>query len=285
MENTNDLKFHKHISSKHNLFDLRLKEVFKYKDLIVLFTKRDFKVSYKQTILGPAWLFLTPLISSLIYAFVFGGIAGIGTDGVPQILFYLAGNAIWTYFAACFTNNASTFTANSGIFGKVYFPRLVTPISNVISAIIRFGIQMLLVLVFLVFYCIKGAVSPNWVSWLFIPVILVNLGLLGMGIGIIFSSVTTKYRDLTILVTFGVQLWMYLTPVIYPISELGEGIMKYILLSNPVTAPIEAFRYAVLGQGHILVGSLIWSWVVSIVVTILGIVIFNKVEKTFMDTV
>ena len=225
------------------------------------------------------------MISSFIYAFVFGGIAGIGTDGVPQILFYLAGNAIWTYFAACFTNNASTFTANAGIFGKVYFPRLVTPISNVLSAIIRFGIQMLLVLGFLAFYLIKGDVHPNWLAWLLIPLILIHLGLLGMGIGILFSSVTTKYRDLTVLVTFGVQLWMYLTPVIYPISELGDGIMKYFLLSNPVTAPIELFRYAILGQGHIFIGSLIWSWAFTIIVTFFGILVFNKVEKTFMDTV
>lgn len=283
--NETTTKYHTHITSKHRGYDLNLKEVWQYRDLIWLFTQRNFVVKYKQTILGPAWIFLNPLISSVIYAFVFGGIAGIGTDGVPSILFYLAGNAIWTYFSSCVTQNAGTFTANAGVFGKVYFPRLTMPMSNVISSALQFGVQMLLVLGFLLYYVFTGVVSPNWLSWLLIPVVLVHLGLLGLGCGIIISSLTTKYRDLAIVVTFGVQLWMYITPVVYPISQLGDGFMKTVLLCNPVTAPVELFRYAVLGQGAILPGYLAISGAVTIVLLVLGIMIFNKVEKTFMDTV
>lgn len=278
-------QYHTHISSKHQLFDLRLKEVWQYRDLIVLFTKRTFTVSYKQTVLGPAWLFLNPLISSIIYAFVFGGIAGIGTGGVPSILFYMCSNAVWTFFASCVNKNASTFTANAGVFGKVYFPRLTIPISNVIASIVQFGIQMLMVLALLVYYVVTGAVHPNWAVWLVIPLELIHLGLLGLGCGIIISSLTTKYRDLSILVTFGVQLWMYITPIVYPLSQLGGGVMKTILMLNPVTAPVEVLRYALLGQGEIMPGYLALSAGLTIVVVLIGIIIFNKVEKTFMDTV
>ena len=278
-------QYHTHISSKHKLLDLNLREVWQYRDLIWLFTKRSFTVTYKQTVLGPAWIFLNPLISSMIYAFVFGGIAGIGTDGVPSILFYLTSNAIWVYFSSCVTKNASTFTSNAGVFGKVYFPRLTMPISNVLSSVIQFGVQMLLVLLFLVFFVITGQVHPNWFTWLLIPVVLLHLGILGLGCGIIISSLTTKYRDLAILVNFGVQLWMYITPIVYPLSQLGDGIVKTILMINPVTAPVELFRYAVLGQGTIQLGYLAVSGLLSITVLLVGIIIFNKVEKTFMDTV
>ncbi len=277
--------YHIHISSKHRMLDLNLREVWKYRDLITLFTKRTFTLTYKQTILGPVWLFLNPLISSVIYAFVFGGIAGIGTDGIPSLLFYMSGNAIWIFFSGCVTKNASTFTANANVFGKVYFPRLTIPISNVLSSVIQFGIQMLLVLVLLIYYVVAGAVHPHWGAWLLIPLVLIHLGLLGLGCGIIISSLTTKYRDLAILVTFGVQLWMYITPVVYPLSQLGDSWMKTILMINPVTAPVEMFRYALLGQGTIMPGYLAYSWVVTIAVVIVGIMIFNKVEKTFMDTV
>ena len=277
--------YHIHISSKHRMLDLNLREVWQYRDLITLFTKRTFILTYKQTILGPVWLFLNPLISSVIYAFVFGGIAGIGTDGIPSLLFYMSGNAIWIFFSGCVTKNASTFTANANVFGKVYFPRLTIPISNVLSSVIQFGIQMLMVLVLLIYYVVAGAVHPHWGAWLLIPLALIHLGLLGLGCGIIISSLTTKYRDLAILVTFGVQLWMYITPVVYPLSQLGDGWMKTILMINPVTAPVEMFRYALLGQGTIMPGYLAYSWVVTIVVVIIGIMIFNKVEKTFMDTV
>lgn len=277
--------YHTHISSKHRWFDLNLKEVWLYRDLIVLFTRRTFVLTYKQTVLGPAWIFLNPLISSIIYAFVFGGIAGIGTDGIPQILFYLCSNAIWIFFSSSVTKNAQTFTANAGVFGKVYFPRLAVPVSNVLASIIQFFVQMILVLVFLAYYVICGQVHPHWEAWLLIPVVLLHLGLLGLGCGIIISSLTTKYRDLAILVTFGVQLWMYATPIVYPLSQLGDGWMKTILLINPVTAPAEVFRYAVLGQGTIMPQYLALSWAITIVVVVVGVMIFNKVEKTFMDTV
>ena len=277
--------YHTHISSQHQMLKLNLKEVWQYRDLIWLFTKRNFTVAYKQTVLGPAWLFLNPLVSSIIYALVFGGIAGIGTDGIPSILFYMCSNAIWIYFSSCVTKNASTFTANAGVFGKVYFPRLTIPISNMISAMIQFGIQILMVMGVLVFYLIRGEVQPNWAAWLLIPLELIHLGLLGLGFGIIISSMTTKYRDLSILVGFGVQLWMYVTPIVYPMSQLGDGIVKTILMINPVTAPVEVIRYAILGKGTIMPGYLALSAVITALVLVLGIMIFNKVEKTFMDTV
>lgn len=277
--------YHTHIDSKHKLLNLNLKEVWQYRDLILLFTKRNFTVTYKQTILGPAWLFLNPLISSIIYAFVFGGIAGIGTDGIPSILFYMCSNAIWIFFSTCVTKNAGTFTSNAGVFGKVYFPRLTIPVSNVISAAIQFGIQMLLVAVLLIYYVAVGAVHPNWAAWLVIPFALLHLGLLGLGCGIVISSMTTKYRDLSILVGFGVQLWMYITPIVYPMSQLGDGFVKTVLMINPVTAPVELLRYAFLGQGTIMPGYLVLSICLTVAVVLGGIMIFNKVEKTFMDTV
>ena len=285
MITNNTESYHTHISSRHRWFDLNLKEVWRYRDLIVLFTRRSFVLTYKQTVLGPAWIFLNPLISSIIYAFVFGGIAGIQTDGVPKLLFYLCSNAIWLFFSSCVTKNAHTFTANAGVFGKVYFPRLTTPISNVLASIVQFGVQMILVLIFIVYYLAKGAVAPNWWAWLLIPVALVHLGVMGLGFGIIISSLTTKYRDLAILVNFGVQLWMYATPIVYPLSQLGDGLMKTILLINPVTAPVELIRYAVLGQGTIVPAYLALSWAITILVAVFGVMIFNHVEKTFMDTV
>ena len=277
--------YHIHISSKHRWFDLNLKEVWRYRELIALFTKRDFVVSYKQTILGPAWIFLTPLFSSLVQAFVFGGIAGIETDGIPTLLYYLTSNAVWAFFASCLTNNANTFTANAYVFGKVYFPRLTTPISNVLSSIIRFCIQMILVLAFMVYFLFQGTVDPNWLWWFMIPVELIHLGILGMGCGVIISSLTTKYRDLTVLVDFGVSAWMYLTPVVYPLSTLAEGWMRTALMCNPVAIPMELMRFAILGEGSIHWGFYGLSWLVTVVVALLGIIIFNKVERNFMDTV
>lgn len=284
-ENANKEQYYTHISSKHRWFDLNLKEVWQYRDLIVLFTKRSFTLTYKQTVLGPIWIFLNPFLTSIIYTFVFGGIAGMSTDGVPQILFYLCSNAIWVYFSSCVTKNATTFTGNAAVFGKVYFPRLTTPISNVLASVIQFGVQMLLVAAFLVYYVINGAVHPNWEAWPVILLVLLQLGLMGLGVGIIVSSLTTKYRDLSILVTFGVQLWMYATPIVYPLSQLGDGMMRTILQINPVTAPVELFRYAVLGQGSVEPLHLVISWVFTLLVAILGIMVFNHVEKTFMDTV
>ncbi len=280
-----DNNYHIHISSSHSWMNLNLKEVWQYRDLIYLFTKRNFVVSYKQTILGPAWIFLTPLFSSIVQAFVFGGIAGIETDGVPMMLFYLCSNAIWAFFASCLTNNANTFTANAYVFGKVYFPRLTTPISNVLSSMIRFFIQMILVMAFMSYFLLHNAVAPNWSAWLMIPVELAHLGILGMGFGIIISSMTTKYRDLTVLVEFGVQAWMYLTPIVYPISTVAEGWMRNLLMINPVTSAVEMMRYAILGKGTIAWGYYGLSWAITMIVALLGIMIFNKVERNFMDTV
>jgi len=280
-----DNNYHIHISSSHSWMNLNLKEVWQYRDLIYLFTKRNFVVSYKQTILGPAWIFLTPLFSSIVQAFVFGGIAGIETDGVPMMLFYLCSNAIWAFFSSCLINNASTFTANAYVFGKVYFPRLTTPISNVLSSMIRFGIQMILVLGFMVYFLVQGTIDPNWATWLMVPVELVHLGILGMGFGIIVSSMTTKYRDLTVLVDFGVQAWMYLTPIVYPLSTVTEGWMRKLLMINPVTSAVEMMRYAILGKGTIDMGYYGLSWAITLAVALLGIMIFNKVERNFMDTV
>lgn len=282
-------KYHSHISSKHKFFDLKLKEVWQYKDLIWLFTKRSFVVTYKQTILGPAWLFINPIITSFIYAFVFGGIAGMGTDEIPQILFYMSSTAIWTYFSGCVTRNANTFTANAGVFGKVYFPRLTTPISNVLSSVIQFFIQMIMVLIFLIYFVINGEVSPNWWAFALIPLVLIHLGVMGMGFGIIVSSMTTKYRDLSVLVDFGVQLWMYATPIVYPLSQLSDRfnneVLKTIIMLNPVTIPVEIFRYSLLGRGTIDFLFLGISLIFTIVAAIFGIMVFNKVERTFMDTV
>lgn len=278
-------QYHTHISAKHSWFDLNLKEVWQYRDLIVLFVQRNFTVSYKQTILGPAWIFLTPLFSSIVQAFVFGGIAGIETDGIPMLLFYLCSNAVWGYFVSCLTTNANTFTQNAYVFGKVYFPRLTTPISNVLSSVVRFFVQMTLVLLFMVYFLVRGEVHPHWLGWLVIPLELLHLGILGMGFGIVISSMTTRYRDLTILVDFGVSLWMYATPVVYPLSTLGEGWMRTILLINPVTPSMELMRYVILGQGSLNWGYYGLSWAVTALVALLGIMVFNKVERTFMDTV
>ena len=277
--------YHKKISAKRGLLELNLKEVWQYRDLIWLFTRKNFVLIYKQTILGPAWIILNPLISSIIYAVVFGGIAGIATEGVPTLLFYLCSNALWIFFSSCVSNNATAFTANANVFGKVYFPRLTVPVSNVLSAIIHFGVQMLLVLGVLVYYILQGAVMPHWAAWLLVPVVLLQLGVLGLGTGIIVSSLTTKYRDLAILVTFGVQLWLYATPIVYPLSQLGDGLLRTIIMVNPVTMPVEMFRYAVLGSGA--VEPLYWllSWAVTILIALVGVLLFNNIEKTFMDTV
>ena len=277
--------YHIHISAKHRLLELKLREVWRYRDLIALFVKRNFVVSYKQTILGPAWIFLMPLFSSLVQAFVFGGIAGIATDGIPMLLFYLFSNAVWGFFATCLTSNANTFTDNAYVFGKVYFPRLTTPISNIFSAVIRFGIQMVLVLAFMAYFLIRGEVHPNWGAWPVILVELLHLGILGMGCGIIISSLTTKYRDLIVLIDFGVSAWMYLTPVVYPLSTIGQEWMKTALMVNPVTMPLEVMRCAVLGKGVFHWGFYGLSWAITLLVAFTGIVIFNKVERTFMDTV
>ena len=277
--------YHIHITSKRKWLDFNLKEVWQYRDLIVLFTKRTFALRYKQTILGPVWIFLNPFLTSVMYTIVFGNIAKIETNGIPHILFYLTSAALWTFYSDSIIRNAQTFTSNANVFGKVYFPRLTVPISNVLSAAIQFGIQMIMVGLFITYYVVHGMVSPNWAYFLLIPLILIQIGIMGMGFGIIISSLTTKYRDLGILVSFGVQLWMYGTPIVYPLSEIGEGFLKTIIMINPVTMPIELFRFVVLGEGTILPQFFVLSWIITIIVVLLGIMFFNRVEKTFMDTV
>lgn len=272
------------IKPKTGWFDINLKELIQYKDLILMFVKRDFKTMYKQTILGPLWIIINPLMTTLMYTIVFGNIANISTDGMPQIVFYMLGTTVWTYFSSCLTKTSSTFTGNAAIFGKVYFPRLVTPISTVISGLINFGVQFLMFLGFMAYFMIKGSpIEPN--LWILItPLLLVQLAALALGFGIIISSMTTKYRDLAVLVTFGVQLWMYATPVVYPASQIG-GKLKTLMMLNPVSPIVESFRYAFLGSGSIPWNYLGISVLTTLVVLFAGVVLFSRVEKTFMDTV
>ena len=279
------MSYHVHISAERQGFGLKLGEVWDYRDLIVLLTKKSFTLTYKQTVLGPAWIVISPLLSSIAYMIVFGVIAGISTDGVPQILFYLTSTAIWGLFSFTLTTNSSTFLVNANLFGKVYFPRLTVPISNILVGLIKFGIQMVLVLALLAFFVAQGAVHPHWLAWLGIPLVLIQLCLLGMGLGIILSSFTTKYRDLQILVGFGMQLWMFVSPVVYPLSQIPSGLLHDCFLLNPVTAPIEFLRYAITGAGTIDPLATAISIVVTLVCAVAGIALFNRVEKTFIDTV
>ena len=277
--------YHTHISSQHNWFDLKLKEVWRYRDLIWLFTKRSFTLSYKQTVLGPIWILITPLLSSFVYTFLFGTVAGMSTDGIPQTLFYLCGNAIWAFFSGALGGNANVFRQNAAVFGKVYFPRLTVPISNIMSGAIQFCIQMILAVVVLIYYVAAGEIQPNWWAFLLIPFILLHLGVMGMSIGIIISSFTTKYRDLTVFIGYGVNLLMYATPIVYPLSQLEDGIIKNIILINPITAPVELFRYAFLGTGTVIFGYYLLSVLFTLIVAVIGIMLFNHTERTFMDTV
>lgn len=281
MENSN---WTTEIKPKTGWFDINLKELFQYRDLITMFVKRDFKTLYKQTILGPLWIIINPLLTTIMYTIVFGNIANISTDGMPQLVFYMLGTTVWTYFSTCLTKTSSTFTANAGIFGKVYFPRLVTPISTVISGLINFVVQFVMFLCFSIYYYISGApIRPN-IYILITPLLLLQLACLSLGFGVIISSLTTKYRDLAVLVTFGVQLWMYATPVVYPASQIG-GKLKTLMMLNPVSPIVESFRYAFLGSGSIPWNFLGISVVTTLVVLFIGVVLFSRVEKTFMDTV
>lgn len=271
------------IESKHSLFDLNLKEVWRYKDLAYMFVKRDFVSSFKQTILGPIWFFINPIFTTIVYIVVFGNIAKLSTDGAPKILFYLAGITLWNYFSSCLTATSNVFTTNASIFGKVYFPRLIMPISIVLSNLMRFGVQMGLFLVVFVYYLIEGQVQPNW--WILAtPFLVFLMAVFALGMGMIFSSLTTKYRDLQMLLTFGISLYMYATPVIYPASSL-KGIFRTIAFYNPLTGIFECFKYAWLGVGDFNAPMLIISTILIFIILAIGTVIFNKVEKGFMDTV
>lgn len=271
------------IESKHSLFDLNLKEVWRYKDLVYMFVKRDFVSSFKQTILGPLWFFINPIFTTVVYLVIFGNIAKLSTDGAPKILFYLAGITLWNYFSSCLNATSTVFTANAGIFGKVYFPRLAMPISIVLSNLMRFGVQMGLFLLIFLYYLVKGEVQPNW--WILAtPFLILLMAMFALGAGMIFSSLTTKYRDVQMLLSFGITLYMYATPVIYPISSL-RGIFKTLAFYNPLTGIFECFKYAWLGVGDFNVKMLLISSAIIILILAVGTIVFNKVEKSFMDTV
>jgi len=272
------------IEPQSSLFTLNLKDVWRYRDLLVLFVKRDFISFYKQTILGPLWFFIQPLLTTIIFTFIFGNLAGISTDGLPQPLFYMAGITAWNYFADCLTKTSTVFKDNANIFGKVYFPRLIMPLSIVASNLVRFLVQLLLFVVMIVYYALKSAnFHITWAIGLF-PFLVLLMALLGLGLGLIITALTTKYRDLAFLITFGVQLMMYATTVIYPLSAAPIK-YKHLIELNPMTGIIEAFRYGFLGQGELTLQSIGYSSLFTFISLILGVVIFNKTEKTFVDTI
>ena len=272
------------ISPRNRWLDINLEELWHYRDLILLFVRRDFVALYKQTILGPIWFLLQPLFSTIVFTIIFGKIANIPTDGVPPPLFYMSGIVVWNYFASCLSGTSNTFVDNASIFGKVYFPRLAVPIAIVITNLMTFIIQFSIFLSFLLFFYLKGAtIKPNLLI-LLAPFLILQLGMLGLGFGIIVSSLTTKYRDLKFAVTFGIQLWMYATPIVYPMSQIPEQ-WRWIFALNPMSAVVEIFRYAFLGAGFVKPLYLLISLGVTLVVLGVGIVVFRRIEKTFMDTV
>jgi len=273
------------IEPHRHLLDLKLGDLWRYKDLVILFVRRDFVSVYKQTILGPLWYLIQPLLTTIIFTVIFGKIASLPTDGSPQFLFYMSGTVVWSYFASCLTKTSDTFVNNANLFGKVYFPRLAVPVSILISNLITFLIQFVLFLVFVLYFVLSGtSIQPNWLWIALSPVFLLIMAGLGLGLGIIVSSLTTKYRDLRFLVQFGVQLLMYATPVIYSISSIPAR-FQWIILANPMTPIIEVFRYSFLGTGTVNLANLAYSFGFMLVVVFIGTVIFNRVEATFMDTV
>ncbi|MCH6201352.1 ABC transporter permease [Aquiflexum sp. LQ15W] len=273
------------IEPRGKLLDLNLKEVWRYRDLLWLFVKRDFTAQYKQTILGPLWHFIQPIFTTVMFLLVFGKIANIPTDGIEAIPFYMSGIAIWNYFSSCLTATSNTFVANAGIFGKVYFPRLVIPLSTVMSNIVKFGIQFLLLLAVMAWYGYQTGHFHFASTWLLLPLLVLMMAGLGLGLGIIISSLTTKYRDFNVLISFAVQLLMYASPVVYPLSFLkGKSYAAWIAW-NPLTPIVEAFRFALFGRGTVDTAGLLFSGGFIVIVLFLGMLIFSKVERTFMDTV
>ena len=277
------------ITPKTGWFDINLKEVWDYRDLILLFVKRNFVSQYKQTILGPAWAFIQPFLTTIVFTLIFGNIAGLAPGGIPSFVFYFSGTIVWTYFSTCLSQTANTFVANAGTMGKVYYPRLVMPIATVLSQLISFAIQYLFLIVFLLYFVLtKQGVHPNY--WIILtPVLLLQLGMLSLGFGIIISSVTTKYRDLAKLVGFGVQLWMYASPVAYDMYSIKAfapgGKWHTLFMCNPVTSLINIFRYGYLGFGSIEWNFYWIGWGTTLILLSFGVILFSHVEKTFMDTV
>lgn len=275
------------IEPKSRLLQLDLKELWQYRDLLVMYIKRDIVTFYKQTILGPIWFVIQPLFTTLMFMFVFGGIAGISTDGLPQPLFYMAGLLCWNYFADCLNRSSDTFNANQNVFGKVYFPRLVVPLSIVVSSMVKMGIQFGLFLLIYLYYIIQGYSFQVNIYVFLLPVLVLMLAGLGLGFGLLISSLTTKYRDLRFLITFGVQLWMYATPVIYPLSVMQQNHQQYmwLILANPLTAIIETFKFGFLGEGSFNWWYLIYSFCFTLVMMFWGMITFNKVQRNFMDVI
>lgn len=281
--NTNNKDWTEIIVPRDNLFKINFGEVWRYRDLLLMLVHRDFVTYFKQTILGPIWFFVSPIMTTLIYVVVFGNIAEISTDGVPQIVFYLAGVTLWNYFSSCLNDTATVFSKNAAMLGKVYFPRLIMPLSIVVSKLMQFGVQIALFFVVVIYFWINGRIEPNiWA--LLSPFLILLLALLSLGLGMIFSSLTVKYRDMVQLLTFGVSLFMYITPVVYPVSSIPEK-YKVFILSNPLTPIFEAFKYGFLGVGDFTIGGLLYASVVTIVLFFVGVFVFNRVEKTFMDTI
>jgi lipopolysaccharide transport system permease protein len=288
LENQNVIIEHQNwdiiISPKKSWFDLQLKQIWRYRDLLLLFVRRDVVSFYKQTVLGPLWYFIQPVFTTIVFTYVFGNLAGLSTDGLPPPLFYLAGIAAWNYFAECLTKTSTTFKDNAAIFGKVYFPRIITPLSIVISNLLRFGMQMLLFVGMVIYYKFQGySFSPGWTIFL-LPVFVIFMAMQGLGIGMLITAMTTKYRDLSYLVTFGVQLMMYATAVVYPLSSL-KGNTYWIVALNPMSFIIEGVKLSTLGVGIFTIETFIYSTVSTLVILGLGVLTFNKVEKTFIDTI
>lgn len=272
------------IKPQNKWYDIDFKAIWQYRDLLVLFVRRDFVAVYKQTVLGPFWFFIQPILTTITFTFIFGNFAKISTDGVPPLIFYLSGLTFWNYFSSCLLSTSNTFVANAGIFGKVYFPRLITPLSVVISNLIKFGIQLFLLLIVFAYYWWVGKIQPNWTVFL-MPIYIFMMAGLGLGYGILISSLTTKYRDFTFLVGFGVQLLMYASPIIYPFSILSDKMRLILNILNPMSSIIEAVKYGFLGQGVFSVFNLVISFIYMILLLFIGIVMFHRVEKSFMDTV
>lgn len=272
------------LQPKSKLLDLKIRELIRYRDLVLLFIKRDFTTAYKQTILGPLWYIVQPLVSTVMYTFIFGNLAEIGTDGVPYLLFYFAGTMLWTYFTGTLNSASSVFTSNSGLFGKIYFPRLTVPISTTVGHIIKLGIQFACLLVFYIYYLIVGAnVNPSW--WILaFPLLIIWIGLLGCGIGMVISALTTKYRDLNQLLSFGLSLAMYATPIVYPLSEAPAN-LAWVFYINPMSAPVELFRIWFYGAGSVPTPMIFLSLGMTAVFFFFGLVLFNRNERTFVDVV
>ncbi len=284
VQTSNETEWDLIIKPKTGWFDIDLKELWRYRDLISMFVKRDFVTLYKQTILGPLWYIIQPLFTTLVFTIIFGRVAKIPTDSLPPFLFYMAGNVMWGYFAGSLTATSNTFNANAGIFGKVYFPRLTVPLATIITTFLQFIIQLVLFLGFYFYYMLSGTpIQPTW--WILaLPIILFQMALLSFGLGILLSSMTTKYKDLRFAMAFVVQLWMYATPIVYPLSQIPEWLLPYYVL-NPMVALVESFRYMFFGTSAIQLSQIAISWGVTLILVVAGVVLFSRIEKTFMDTV